>query len=557
MKHATLKAAATRPRRTPAAPATPRRVPPGLPRFLQPPFRRVPAAETLPLGRPDDALEQESQRFAAAHTPAGALPSLGSRRPLSAAASSVAAAAQSSGQALDPATQERHESRLGVDLSPVRVHTGPQPAALARSIGARAFTHGRDVFFGADHSPGDNELTAHELAHVVQQSGGGPGLSAAPSAIQRDLTDDFDLTNGRMRVDLRTEDGSAADGHRGLDGWIRFEPGEAAPLTNSIELVQIVKLTDLGGTDVAPGSLSADRAARGKLGEPGLLTEENADTGVEGGYFTDVQGANAPAGGPLSTGFRWSPAGPGVTGTVGDTPQPAEYGGGIGGVFGNTPGFKRSDEAQDIRSAALYDRPGIAADNVDLAFEFETVARAQDKGINLGTALWGFQIRSGVVENEHLDALDAASATFGEALERHRDFYVHEPMSFYFGFDSAVLEPAEEARIDDFMPWLARNADVSVSLAGSADQVGAGSAYNLDLSLRRARAVRDALVAHGLDPARIAPMADVNAGSTAASANAGTGDQGGDAAVGADQSREANRWVNRSVIVSFTRRAGP
>jgi outer membrane protein OmpA-like peptidoglycan-associated protein len=557
MKHAPLKAAASRPGRAAPAPTAQRRTAPGLPRFLQAAPRRAPVAGSLPLGRPGDALEQESQRVAAAYSAAAATPAEGERRPLHAASSSIAVAAHSSGQALDTATRRRHEQHLGVDLSSVRVHTGPQPAQLARDLGARAFTHGRDVFFGEGHSPGDDALTAHELAHVVQQSGGGPGLSAAPSAIQRDLTDDFDLSNGRMRVDLRTEDGSAADGHRGLDGWIRFEPGEAAPLTNSIELVQIVKLTDLGGTDVAPGSLSADRAARGALGEPGLLTEENADTGVEGGYFTDVQGANAPAGGPLSTGFRWSPATGGAAGTVGDTPQPAEYGGGTGGVFGNTPGFKRSNEAQDIRSAALYDRPGVAADNVDLVFEFETVARAQDKGINLGTALWGFQIRSGVVENEHLDGVDAASATFGEALERHRDFYVHEPMSFYFGFDSAVLEPAEEARIDDFMPWLARNADVTVSLAGSADQVGAGSAYNIELSLRRARAVRDALVAHGLDPARIATMADVNAGSTAASTNAGTGDQGGDAAVGADPSREANRWVNRSVVVSFTRPAGP
>lgn len=520
----------------------------GLPRYLRGPL--------LPLQGPTAAAEIESRRYAHARPgPADAMRAE-ARRPLQAAPSPIAPAT-GDGQALDTGLRQRHEARTGLDLSGVRVHTGPQSAQLARDLGARAFTHGRDVFFGAGHAPGDNELTAHELAHVVQQSGGGPGLSAAPLAIQRDLIDDAALSNGRMRVDLRTEDGSAADGHRGLDGWIRFEPGEDAPLTNQIELVQIVKLTDLGGTDVAPGSLSGDRSARGGLGDPGLLTEDNAATGVEGGFFTDVQGANAPAGGPLSTGFRWSPASGGAAGTVGDTPQPAEHGGGTGGVFGNTPGFKRSNEAQDIRSAALYDRPGIASDAVDLAFEFETVARAQDKGINLGTALWGFQIRSGVVENEHLSTLDAASATFGEALERHRDFYVHEPMRFYFGFDSAVLDAGEAARIGDFMPWLARNPDAVVSLAGSADQVGAGSAYNLALSLRRSQAVRDALIAQGLDAARIAPLTDVNAGATAASANAGTGDLGGDAAVGADQSREANRWVNRSVIVSFSRPAGP
>ncbi|HBL62005.1 MAG TPA: hypothetical protein DDZ80_27435, partial [Cyanobacteria bacterium UBA8803] len=32
--------------------------------------------------------------------------------------------------------------------------------------------HGSDVYFGAGKSPGNNELTAHELTHVVQQTGG-------------------------------------------------------------------------------------------------------------------------------------------------------------------------------------------------------------------------------------------------------------------------------------------------------------------------------------------------------------------------------------------------
>jgi hypothetical protein len=49
----------------------------------------------------------------------------------------------------------------------------------------------------------------------------------------------------------------------------------------------------------------------------------------------------------------------------------------------------------------------------------------------------------------------------------------------------------------------------------------------------------------------------LNAGSTEATPDAGTGDQGGDAAVGADQSREANRWANRRVVVTFNRPAGP
>jgi hypothetical protein len=42
---------------------------------------------------------------------------------------------------------------------------------MNRELGAQAFAHGSDVYFGPGKSPGNNELTAHELTHVVQQTG--------------------------------------------------------------------------------------------------------------------------------------------------------------------------------------------------------------------------------------------------------------------------------------------------------------------------------------------------------------------------------------------------
>jgi hypothetical protein len=65
------------------------------------------------------------------------------------------------------------EPRFGADFSGVRVHTGGEAVQMNRELGAQAFTHGSDVYFGAGKSPGNNELTAHELTHVVQQSGDG------------------------------------------------------------------------------------------------------------------------------------------------------------------------------------------------------------------------------------------------------------------------------------------------------------------------------------------------------------------------------------------------
>jgi len=41
---------------------------------------------------------------------------------------------------------------------------------MKQELGAQAFTHGSDVYFGAGKEPGNNELTAHELTHVVQQT---------------------------------------------------------------------------------------------------------------------------------------------------------------------------------------------------------------------------------------------------------------------------------------------------------------------------------------------------------------------------------------------------
>jgi hypothetical protein len=65
------------------------------------------------------------------------------------------------------------ESALGADLGRVRIHTGPEAAALNRAISANAFTRGADIFFrdGMPDTSGTDglHLLAHELTHTVQQ----------------------------------------------------------------------------------------------------------------------------------------------------------------------------------------------------------------------------------------------------------------------------------------------------------------------------------------------------------------------------------------------------
>jgi hypothetical protein len=78
------------------------------------------------------------------------------------------------GASLDAGVQDRFSQSLG-DLSDVRVHTDDTADRLNRSVSARAFATGTDVYFAKGEynpgSPAGDKLIAHELAHVVQQRG--------------------------------------------------------------------------------------------------------------------------------------------------------------------------------------------------------------------------------------------------------------------------------------------------------------------------------------------------------------------------------------------------
>jgi hypothetical protein len=90
----------------------------------------------------------------------------------------VERAAASSGASLPGDLRERFESSLGADLSGVRVHTGADSQTAASAVGAKAYTVGNDIHFGAGkYDPSSQEgllLIAHEVAHTVQQAGTTP-----------------------------------------------------------------------------------------------------------------------------------------------------------------------------------------------------------------------------------------------------------------------------------------------------------------------------------------------------------------------------------------------
>jgi hypothetical protein len=107
--------------------------------------------------------------------------------------------ARGSGQSLDANLQQSMGQAMGADFSGVKVHTDSQSDQLNKSIQAKAFTTGQDLFFrqGAyePSSRGGQELIAHELTHVVQQNGGAVQrmnhqIDATKSVVQRAWVED-------------------------------------------------------------------------------------------------------------------------------------------------------------------------------------------------------------------------------------------------------------------------------------------------------------------------------------------------------------------------------
>ena len=78
------------------------------------------------------------------------------------------------GSPLSRATRSIFEPRMQHDFSKVRVHTDNEAVQMNQKLGAQAFTHRRDIYFGAGQynpqSTAGKRLIAHELTHVVQQT---------------------------------------------------------------------------------------------------------------------------------------------------------------------------------------------------------------------------------------------------------------------------------------------------------------------------------------------------------------------------------------------------
>jgi len=72
----------------------------------------------------------------------------------------------------------------------------------------------------------------------------------------------------------------------------------------------------------------------------------------------------------------------------------------------------------------------------------------------------------------------------------------------YFDYDEYQIQPNAKPILEKVSSWLLKNSSADISVEGNCDERGTNE-YNLALGDRRAKAVRDYLIALGVAPARI------------------------------------------------------
>ncbi len=100
-----------------------------------------------------------------------------------------------------------------------------------------------------------------------------------------------------------------------------------------------------------------------------------------------------------------------------------------------------------------------------------------------------------IIESDYID-------DEGPALGTQADLVVNVGDRVFFDTDSSDLNMAARKTLENQASWLGQYPNINVIIEGHADERGTRE-YNLALGERRANAVKNYLVALGVDPARI------------------------------------------------------
>ena len=317
---------------------------------------------------------------------------------------------KSPGRPLDVDTRAFMEPRFGHNFSQVRVHTDSRAAESARAVNSLAYTIGSDIVFGANlYSPElahGRQLLAHELAHVVQQSGamrtdpapivGEPhlereadrmgNLAAMGGAFQR-IQVSRSVPQNVMQCkkvpmdfgEFETTQFRAANS-RGLEIKLQFAPNEGKVDAKKIALSQSVKAMKESGAAYATTPNLANRMV--PSGKPGA------------GHTID---APATTNNPIYYGTKNL----GASEDLKDTPMsgnnpanPVQIGINTNYILGYCYREKPTDTQKKKQPASMDDMPQ-GRKKPGAGMDFETAAFAiegADKGKYYGSVKWGYRI---------------------------------------------------------------------------------------------------------------------------------------------------------------------
>lgn len=406
------------------------------------------------------------------------------------------AARRGQGAPLDPDLRAKLEAQLGRDLSAVRIHTDAEADAMCAQMHARAFTVGNDVYFSAgSYAPESDaglELLAHELAHVGQQAVAGGPQSAAPK-LQRDFWDDL-FGGGGAPADPMAACKKELDAS---EKWAKAGPYPASPQG-------IIGAGGRGGFDAQykPDPVAGEGVLDIKQG----VAVEFKDTLVASG------GAIAP-----HPDLPVTPAITALAARINAIPIPLLRSA-VLASYQWTPA-ERAPWIAHLKSVIestwggqhrfFLNKPRWNWLGASVAVTLDIGARAKAAGDHMvtetykmptGESLRTYDISHEVAYGSGADAYDqtmrlASTTTGPKEYDLLRE-------SVAFGDNSDVLTPAATGTLDAFINKFngataaAAHQEVRVEIVGHASASGSET-HNLDLSRRRAEAVRDYLANNG------------------------------------------------------------
>ncbi|TPP05961.1 OmpA family protein [Rhizobium glycinendophyticum] len=101
--------------------------------------------------------------------------------------------------------------------------------------------------------------------------------------------------------------------------------------------------------------------------------------------------------------------------------------------------------------------------------------------------------------------MDTDKIVFVDATQMQKDISAYGRVALYgilFDFDEAKIRPDSQPTLDEIGKFLSANRKIKVIVSGHTDWKGSFD-YNVDLSMRRAQAVVQALTSMGIEPSRL------------------------------------------------------